>query len=81
MNISKQVRILSKITTRDESGRHFLEIYNTADLQELEAAGLLTIHRPIHGATGISYSEEYWSVEVTDDGIALVEAYPEDWDV
>ena len=57
-----------------------MEIYSTSDLEELEAAYLIAIHRPIHDATGISYSQEYWSVEVTNDGVALVEANPEDWD-
>lgn len=83
MTTSEQVRILSKITTKNEAGRHFMEIYSTEALEALEALeanGLLTINRPIHDATGISYSQEYWSVEVTDDGVALVEANPEDWD-
>jgi hypothetical protein len=80
MNTSDQVRILSRITTKNEAGRHFTEIYSGGDLSDLEAAGLLIIHRPIHSSTGIEYSQEYWSVEVTDDGIAIVEANPEDWD-
>jgi hypothetical protein len=80
VNTSEQVKILSKITTNNEAGRHFMEIYSGGDLDELEAAGLLIIHRPIHVGTGINYSQEYWSVEVTDDGIAIVEANPEDWD-
>ncbi len=78
MNTAEQVRILSKITTNND-GRHFMEIYSTEAIESLEADGLLTINRPIH-KTGISYSQEYWSVEVTDDGVALVEANPEDWD-
>jgi hypothetical protein len=80
MTTAEQVRILSKITTKNEAGRHFMEIYSTEEIEALEADGLLTINRPIHDATGISYSQEYWSVEVTDDGVALVEANPEDWD-
>lgn len=80
MTTSEQIRILSKITTKNEAGQHFMEIYSTEALEALEADGLLTINRPIHGATGISYSQEYWSVEVTDDGVALVEANPEDWE-
>ncbi len=80
MTTSEQVRILSKLCTRNEAGRHFTEVYGDSDLAALEEDGLIIIHRPIHEATGISYSQEYWSVEVTDGGIALVEANPEDWD-
>ncbi len=79
MNTSEQVRILSKITTRDEAGRHFMEIYSPANLESLEAEGLLSIDRPMHEATGLSYSQEHCTVEVTADGVALVEANPEDW--
>ncbi|MHB8180081.1 MAG: hypothetical protein ACYDDR_04560 [Acidithiobacillus ferrivorans] len=75
MNIEQQEQILSQITTRDESGKHFTEIYNAGDLAELEADGLITIDRPEHEATGIPYAQEYWSVEVTDAGIEIVEAF------
>lgn len=80
MTTSEQVRILSKLCTRNEAGRHFTEVYDGADLAALEEDGLIIISRPIHEATGIFCSQEYWSVEVTDDGVALVEANPEDWD-
>lgn len=80
MNTSEQVRILANITTKDEAGRHFAEIYSATDIAELESDGLIIINRPTHEATGISYGQEYWSVEVTADGSALVEANPEDWD-
>jgi hypothetical protein len=75
MNIEQQEQILSRITTRDESGTHFTEIYNAGDLAELEAEGLITIHSPKHEATGIPYAQEYWSVEVTDGGVEIVEAF------
>ena len=75
MNIEQQEQILSRITTRDEAGRHFTENYNAGDLAELEAEGLITTHRPIHEATGIPYALEYWSVQVTDAGIEIVEAF------
>ena len=80
MNTSQQVKILSAICTRDEAGKHFTEIYDARELDDLVAEGLITIFRPIHSATGTAYSPEYWSVDVTDEGIALVEANPEDCD-
>jgi predicted dehydrogenase len=76
MTTEQQVSILAVITTSDEAGKHFAEVYDHADLTELEADGLLTISRSVH-ATGIAYSQEYWSVQVTEDGIELVEANPE----
>jgi hypothetical protein len=72
--VAEKVKILSRITARDESGKHFIEVYRVA---ELEAEGLITIHRPNHEATGIPYSQEYWRVEVTDAGVEMVEAWPE----
>ena len=59
MNTSEQVSILSKITTRNDAGRHFMEIYSLSDLESLEAEGLLSIDRPMHEATGLSYSQEH----------------------
>lgn len=44
---------------------------------ELEDEGLLQITRPVHGQTGIWRAQEYWSVEVTEAGIDLVEANQE----
>ena len=76
MNTSQQVKILSKISKKDETGKHFTQIYNIDDLIELEKEGLLVIEKPVHD-TGIPYSSEYWGIEVTEDGIALVEANPE----
>lgn len=77
MNVEQKVNILSRITTRDEAGRHFTSAYAMEDLLELEDGGYLSIHRPIHEQTGIAYSQEYWSMEITDDGLAMVEAYPD----
>lgn len=78
MNTSEKVKILSMLATRNEAGKHFSEIYAAADLAALENDGLITIHRPVHEATGITYSPEYSSVEVTSEGVELVEANPED---
>ncbi|MHB9044169.1 hypothetical protein [Acidithiobacillus sp.] len=74
MNIEQQEQILSRITTRDEAGKHFTEVYMADDLAELEERGLITIDRPVHEFTGIPYSQESWSVEVTDAGAEIVEA-------
>lgn len=75
-----RVFALSGMTTRDEAGRHFTERYDDATLADLEAEGLIEIHRPIHGPTGISYDVQHWTVEVTPEGVSLVECNPEHWD-
>jgi len=75
----EQAYILARIVTRDEDGRHFLEVWPWAALRELEEAGLIEIDRPVHEATGIPYAQEYWSVRVTEDGLGVVEAHPECW--
>jgi len=77
MSTEQQVKILAVICTQDEAGTHFMARYDYDELQELEEGGWLTINRPVHDQTGIAYSQEYWSVEVTEDGINLVEMYPE----
>lgn len=77
MNIETKVRILSTLTTRDTSGRHFTSRVSDDELAELEADGLIEVSRPVHEATGIPYAQEHWAVTVTDDGVELVAAYPE----
>ncbi|WP_373510389.1 hypothetical protein [Thiocapsa sp.] len=67
------VGTLATLCTRDEAGRHFTEAADPEDLDQLESIGLLLIHRPIHGATGIPYGLEQWSLEVTEAGIEAVE--------
>ena len=74
MTTEQQVAILSRITTRDEAGQHFTTNYSDRDLIELESAGLIAIRRPKHEATGIDYSSEHWSIEVTEAGQDLVDA-------
>jgi hypothetical protein len=74
MNKEDKILILARITTRDEAGRHFTEIYDAEDLAVLEEEGLIEIVRPVHEPTGIPYSMEFWAVHVTDRGMALVEA-------
>lgn len=69
------IRELCVLTTRDEAGRHFSE---TSDHWEsLEDAGMITVHRPVHEATGIPYGQEHWSLEVTEAGQDLVDANEE----
>ena len=68
--------ILARITTRNESGVHFTRIFGAAELATLETQGLIKITRPTHADTGLSYSEEYWTVEVTDAGIDYLDANP-----
>lgn len=77
MTTAEKVRLLSTLTTRDEAGRHFTERFARADLDQLESDGLITITRPVH-QTGIPYDQAHWSVEVLSEGVALVEANPED---
>ena len=77
MTTESTVRILSTLTTRDHAGRHFTTRVSSDDIAALEAAGLIVVTRPIHEATGLPYSEEYYSVAVTEAGVELVEAYPE----
>ena len=77
MSTSDKVAILSTLCTRDSAGRHFTAKFSGDDLGTLEAEGLIKVTRPVH-QTGIPYGAEYWSVEVTAEGVELVEAYPED---
>jgi hypothetical protein len=60
-------RALGRLCTRDDAGRHFTEAFDSAWLDAMEAAGLITIHRPVHEQTGIPYGGEYWSVEVAPE--------------
>lgn len=71
----EDIRKLGCITTRDEAGTHFTQKCDRDWLDKMEAAGLLEITKPVHEATGIQYSEEHWSVVVTEKGIELGEAH------
>ena len=66
---------LGRLTTRDEAGRHFADIYPDEWLDRMEVAGLITIDRPIHKPTGIPYSREYWSVQVADEVADWFDSY------
>jgi hypothetical protein len=77
MTTKEKVCILSIITTRDHTGRHFTQRFRYLELRTLVDDGLIIIEKPTHRATGIPYDESHWSVEVTRDGQDLVDAYPE----
>jgi hypothetical protein len=64
---------LAHITNRDHAGRHFTETVSDADLDALEAAGLIAIERPVHH-TGIPYGQEHWTLEVTEAGQDAVDS-------
>jgi len=57
---------LQQACTRNEAGIHFTEWMD--HFGYLESVGLVAIHRPIHEATGIPYSQEHWTLEVTPLG-------------
>ena len=57
-------RQLGQLTTRDDAGRHFYQTFDAAWLARMERTGLITIHRPVNAAAGLSYGGEYHTVEV-----------------
>lgn len=65
------IRDLASLTTKNESGQHFTEY--SMHWEELEAHGLIRVIRPVHQGTSIPYSQEYWTLEVTDYGRDAVE--------
>ena len=75
MNYTAMAAVLGQLTTRDEAGTHFTEYTSADNLQWLEDSGLIEITRPVHESSGIAYEQKYWSVNVTDDGIAFIEQY------
>lgn len=64
------IRELGQITTRNAAGQHFTTW--TKHWEEMEAGELISIHRPVH-ETGIPYDQQYWSLEVTQEGHELVD--------
>jgi hypothetical protein len=60
---------LLHITTQSEGGSHFTEAFRR--WMDLEQAGLIRVHRPVHEATNIQYSNQYWTVELTEQGMAI----------
>lgn len=66
------IEILATLSERDEAGRHFTETCGCLD--ELEALGWIEIDRPVHDATGIQYSQEYWGLTITEEGLDEIAA-------
>ena len=75
MATDSQIRELCTLATRNDAGQHFTEW--SYHWQELEQQELIRVLRPVHAATGISYSQEHWQLEVTAAGQELVDAKPE----
>ena len=57
---------LGKVANFNEDGRHFTQFLK--HWQDLEEAGLVEVYRPEHSATGIRYSQEFWSIQLTEAG-------------
>jgi hypothetical protein len=62
---------LSQFSERTESGKHFTEAFRYWTV--LEDCGWIAVRRPVHPATGIQYSCEYWDAELTEHGKGVVE--------
>lgn len=69
----KYAKLLGRLTTRDEAGTHFTQIYDPDWLQDAESRNFIQITRSVHEPTGIAYGQEEWTVEVTPFGIAMGE--------
>jgi hypothetical protein len=70
-----QIIELGHISTSNDAGRHFTTCSRYFSV--LEERGAIVIHRPVHVATGMEYSSDYWSLEVTEAGRAEVEHHME----
>jgi len=57
---------LIHMADRTESGKHWTEA--TRRWRDLEEAGLIEVHRPVHTQTNIQYGQEYWDYEFTETG-------------
>ena len=62
---------LLRFEARTEAGTHWTVA--STRWRDLEDAGLIRVHRPVHPATGIQYSQEYWNAELTELGKEVVE--------
>jgi len=62
---------LTEFSERTESGKHFSEAFRY--WQVLEECGWIQVYRPVHPATGIRHDQQYYSAELTDEGLALAE--------
>jgi hypothetical protein len=62
---------LSEIVTVTESGEHFTTAFPR--WPELEQAGWIKVHRPVHDITGTPYSQEHWSLTFTREGLMFAD--------
>lgn len=69
------IRDLCIATTRNEAGQHFTEFLSHDE--EMEELGLIKVNRPVHEPTGIPYSCEHWTLEVTEYGMEIIDSNPE----
>lgn len=60
-----EITELGKMTTKDESGKHFTQNYSPEFIAKLEDGGYIEIFRPVHDS-GIPYSQEHWRLHVTE---------------
>ena len=74
-NINDRARLvldeLSQFCERTDSGKHFSEAFRYWTV--LEECGWIAVHRPVHPATKLQYDMQYFSAELTDEGLALAE--------
>lgn len=62
---AEEIEELGRMVQRDEAGKHFTEIHSAEFIEKLENGGYINIYRPVHEATGIPYSQEYWHLSIT----------------
>ena len=74
-NINDRARLvldeLSQFCERTDSGKHFSEAFRYWTV--LEECGWIAVHRPVHPATKLQYDMQYFSAELSDEGLALAE--------
>lgn len=69
------IKELCSMSHTNEAGQHWTEYVEHFDTMEEE--GWIVIERPVHEATGIEMDQRFWKFEITDEGMAVVEANPE----
>jgi hypothetical protein len=62
---------LLRFSPRTEAGTHWSQAFPR--WRDLEDARLIRVHRAMHPATGIQYSQEYWDAELTEQGKEVVD--------
>jgi len=67
-DLESLVEILGVITTKNEKGQHFTQLYPSIAIEMLEARNWVKVNKPIHEKTGLYYNEEHYTIEVTEQG-------------